>query len=204
MTEKLATIRQNMQLILFSILYAAVTLATFRHSAYGFASVEGGSFWWGALSALAVDAGMIFSATFLRRERNIWLVALLFSSAFASIFTQVLYTTINAPAVEVGAGALWMGDYAVWLINLRVLILAVFLPVSAVFCAFAAKSGEQAKAPDLDAKVVEILAQGLGKKATAAAIWELSMNGYREFTAVEVATMVGCSPRTAQSAKPEN
>lgn len=188
---------------LFYLLYISVSVATFRHSAFGFASLEGGSFWWGALSALAVDAGMILSASSLRYTRNFWLIALLIACAFGSSFTQVLYAISNAPAVTVAPGAVWLGETAVRLINWRILLLPLFLPASAVMCAFSAKLDNSTRSAGLDARVNEILSLNLGKKETAAEIWQLSRNGYGDFSVNQVAQWVGCSPRTAQSAKPE-
>jgi hypothetical protein len=126
---------------LFFGLYVAVSVATFRHSAHGFASIEGGSFWWGALSATAVDVGMILSASSLRKTRNVWLVSGLIVSAIASTYTQLLYAMMTAAAVPTATGVEWLGDRAIWVINVRVLILPALLPALAVVYAFAAKTG---------------------------------------------------------------
>jgi hypothetical protein len=187
---------------LFFGLYIAVSCATFRHSAYGFASIEGGSFWWGALSALAVDAGMILSASSLRKTRNVWLVTGLVTSAIASTYTQLLYAMMSATAVGIADGAAWLGDYAAWIVDVRVLVLPALLPALAVVYAFAAKQNDTRKA-ELHERVNEILAMGLGKAETAERIWLLGDNGYGDFTAPLVAELAQCSVRTAQSAKPE-
>jgi hypothetical protein len=187
--------------LLFFSLYIAVSVATFRHSAYGFASIEGGSFWWGALSALAVDAGMILSASSLRKTRNVWLVLGLVVSAIASTYTQLLYAMMNATAVALADGAAWLGDYATWIVDVRVLVLPALLPSLSVVYAFAAKQDGGRKA-ELHERVNEILALGLGKAETAERIWLLSENGYGTLTAPLVAELAQCSVRTAQSAKP--
>lgn len=184
---------------LFFILYVAVSIATFRHSAYGFASIEGGSFWWGALSALAVDAGMVLSASSLRKVRNVWLIIGLATSAIASTYTQLLYAMMNATAVTLADGAAWLGDYAVWIVDLRILLLPALLPALAVVYAFASKQDNGRKS-QLHEQVNEILALHLGKSAIAKRIWQLE-NG---FTILRVAELARCSVRTAQNAKPEN
>jgi len=188
--------------LLFFGLYIAVSVATFRHSAHGFASIEGGSFWWGALSATAVDVGMILSASSLRKTRNAWLVGGLVVSAIASTYTQLLYAMMNSAAVTVAAGADWLGSFATWIVNVRVLVLPALLPSLAVVYAFASKQ-EQIEEVELQSKVNEILALGLSKTETAERIWQLSHNGYGTFTAPLVAELAQCSVRTAQNARPE-
>jgi hypothetical protein len=187
---------------LFFGLYVAVSVATFRHSAHGFASIEGGSFWWGALSATAVDVGMILSASSLRKTRNVWLVSGLIVSAVASTYTQLLYAMMTAAAVPTAAGVAWLGERATWVINVRVLILPALLPALAVVYAFAAKTGDD-KEPALREEVNAILALRLGKEETARRIWQLSDNGHGAFSAPYVAELAQCGVRTAQKAKPE-
>jgi len=188
--------------VLFFGLYVAVSVATFRHSAHGFASIEGGSFWWGALSATAVDVGMILSASSLRKTRNGWLVAGLVVSAIASTYTQWLYSVSSAASVMVAPGARWMENLATWIIDIRVLLLPALLPGLAVVYAFASKQ-EQVEEVELQGRVNEILALGLSKTQTAERIWQLSHNGYGTFTAPLVAELAQCSVRTAQNARPE-
>lgn len=126
---------------LFYALYIAVAVATFRHTAFGFASIEGGSIWLGALSALAVDAGMILSASGLRHNpRNASLLIGLVVSAVASTYAQLLFSVSNAAHVDVALGAQWMTDAARSIIDWRVVVLPALLPALAVVYAFAAKT----------------------------------------------------------------
>jgi hypothetical protein len=199
MTEQLRRIPA--MTALFFALYIAVSVATFRHSAYGFASIEG-HILWGALSATAVDVGMIASASYLRKQRNGWLVGALVITAGASTYTQLLYAMMNSAVVTVAPGVAWLGDTATWIIDIRVIVLPALLPTLAVVYAFAAKQ-ETSREPELQAQVSEILALGLGKQETAARVWQLSDNGHGAFSAPYVAELARCSVRTAQAAKPE-
>lgn len=143
---------------LFYALYIAVAFATFRHSARGFASIEGGSFWWGALSALAVDVGMMLSATGLRKSRTWSLVIGLTVSAVASTYTQWLYAVMHSQAIAVAPGAEWINGTARMIIDVRVLLLPALLPMLSVIYAFSAKAPL--------APVVEMPRQTERRKAT--------------------------------------
>lgn len=123
----------------FYALYVLVSIATFRHSAEGFASIEG-NIVWGALGALAVDAGMILSATGLQRERNRWLLTGLIVSALASTYTQWLFAVSHSALVEIAPGAQWMSSIAQTVINIRIIVLPALLPALAVVYAFASHS----------------------------------------------------------------
>jgi hypothetical protein len=138
--------------ILFYLLYVAVAAATFRHSAIGFASIEGGSVMWGVLSALAVDAGMMLSASGLRKARTKPLVIGLVISAVASTYTQLLFAMSHAGAVTVAPGAEWMSDFARTIIDVRVLALPALLPSLSVVYAFSAKSGGVVHTPRVASK----------------------------------------------------
>lgn len=184
---------------LFFGLYICVSVATFRHSAYGFASIEGGSFWWGALSALAVDAGMMLSASGLR-ERRAWpLIIGLVVSALASTYTQLLYSVSAASAVSVAAGAQWLGTAARTIIDLRVLALPALLPSLSVVYAFSAK-GTRAE-DSIEARAAQIRAMTDNKGERATHIWQLSGNGYEELSAEDVAQLARCSVAHARKAK---
>lgn len=188
---------------LFYALYLSVAVATFRHSAHGFASIEGGSFWWGALSALAVDAGMMLSASGLRRARGWPLVTGLIVSAVASTYTQLLYSVFSAAQVSVAPGAEWLGDWARYIVDARVLALPALLPLLSVVYAFAAKGpSRDGTPPDFDARVAEILARIPGKETRAREIWALERNGAGELSVEEVAQLAGCHPATARKARP--
>jgi len=125
---------------LFAALYVLVTIATLRHSAAGFASIESGSVIWGYLSALAVDAGMALSATGLRKRWRTSLFLGLVLSASASTFTQLLYAVAHAAVMPVSAGAQWLGEYAQLIANWRVIVLPALLPLLSVVYSFAAKA----------------------------------------------------------------
>lgn len=136
---------------LFVILYFLVTVATLRHSAAGFASLEGGSVGWGYLSALAVDAGMALSATGLRKRFDWSLLIGLLVSASASTFTQLLYAVAHAALMPVADGAAWMGDAAVLIANWRVVALPALLPLLSIVYSFASKSVDAQETVDEDA-----------------------------------------------------
>lgn len=125
---------------LFALLYTLVTVATLRHSAAGFASIEDGSVIWGYLSALAVDAGMALSATGLRKRWRWPLFFGLVISAAASTFTQLLYAVAHAAVMPVAVGAQWLGEYAQSVANWRVVVLPALLPILSIVYSFAAKS----------------------------------------------------------------
>lgn len=143
---------------LFFALYILIAVATFRHSMIGFASIESGSsmtaLLWGAMAALAIDAGMILSATGLRRDqtraRRAALIIGLVLAALASIFTQLLYAMMHAQSIEVSAGAGWMQDTATWIIQRRILIMPSLLPVLAIVYSFSAKAGVNPKRENQD------------------------------------------------------
>lgn len=144
-----AFIRRHWLTSLFVGLYVLVTVATLRHSAAGFASLEGGSVAWGYLSALAVDAGMALSATGLRKRFDWWLVIGLLVSAAASTFTQVLYAIAHAVVMPVAPGAQWLGEYAQWIADLRVIVLPALLPALSIVYARASKSVDEQSADDV-------------------------------------------------------
>ena len=185
---------------LFYLLYVAISVATFRHTALGFASIESGSPVWGALSALAIDAGMVLSASGLRRGRSWPLVLGLVVSAGASTFGQLLFSVAHAQPVTVAPGAAWMGDWAAAIIDARVLILPALLPLLSVVYAFAAK-GERVAVSDKDTRLAEILASNATKTEKARRVLGLSDNG--EFNTNDVAALVGCHPGTVRNAKPK-
>lgn len=135
-----SSIKRHWLTSLFILLYVLVTVATLRHSAAGFASLEGGNLAWGYLSALAVDAGMALSATGLRKQRSGWLATGLVVSAILSTYTQLLYAIAHAAVIPVASGALWLGDVALLITNARVFILPLSLPVLSIVYSFASKS----------------------------------------------------------------
>lgn len=148
--------------ILFGV-YGAVSLATFYHSMWGFATLAGneperfwfaGAAWWffGALMAAAVDVGMA-AIVYARAtgKREAWLVAALIVAAGASAFTQLIYAAHHATAYTVGAVAPWL-EWLQIVLDLRVIILPLLLPGFALVYAFAAHENEaQAAATETQA-----------------------------------------------------
>ena len=187
---------------LFKILYVLVAFATFRHSAFGFATIESGGLFWGALSALAVDAGMALSASGLQRQRNRALVLGLAVSALASTYTQLLYSIEHAQAVTVAPGALWLGGVALTLARLRVLALPALLPLLSVVYAFASKSTvTTSQSRTIEDIAAEIRGQTDNKGERAARLWAHSNNGFGELPVTRVAELAGCSESTARDAR---
>lgn len=197
-----STLRHDTITRLFWLLYVSISVATFRHTAFGFASLEGGSFWWGALSALAVDAGMMLSASGLRHARSWSLICGLAMSAAASTFAQLLYAMSNAAVVEVAPGAEWMEGVARTIIDARVWILPALLPLLSIVYAFSAKS-ERRERDTLESQAARIRGQTDVLSERATAIWALERNGYGELTVSEVADLAGCSVSTAQRSRPK-
>lgn len=200
---------------LFYLLYISVAVATFRHSAYGFATLEGGNVWLGALSALAIDAGMILSATGLRYQFSWALVFGLGASALASVYTQLLFSVSTAQEVPIAPGAEWLGGYARYIIDARVLLLPALLPVLSVVYAFSAKRmaayTEQAAVEALPVEVeLEMLASGVRAETDSTEercrrLWAItSENGYPKLSAREIAALAKAHPQTARKVKPEH
>lgn len=193
MNEFLAHIRRIIGAFRFSAfraLYWGTAIATFRHSAIGFATVESGSLLWGALSAIAVDIAMLLAAERLQRERNAWLVGGLVIACVASVFSQALYMVSHAATVSVAPGAEWLNGYgqlAQWLIDLRVVVIPFLLPLQVVVFSLASKS----------TALQSVAEQPLSIAGRCKAIYAVAPDAdYRE-----VAAIVGCSPSTASRAR---
>lgn len=116
---------------LFTILLLLITVSTFRHTAYGFASLEQGGLFWGALSALAIDAGMAISMIGLRRKRSWSLIVGAFLTAASSTMAQIVYALQYADSVTVAQGADWLSGFAMTVLNWRVIILPCLPPLLA-------------------------------------------------------------------------
>ena len=211
--------------VLFTSLYVLISVATFRHSAYGFASLENASFAWGALSALAVDAGMALSAAGLRKERNLWLVVGLGVAAVASTYTQLLFAVTHAEPMVVAEGARWLTQ-ASFLIDARVLVLPCLLPaLSLVYAASGKGRDTQGQLIDLTQQVMnlqEIARQAQGEKDMAfrqrdravesVGAWQdlgkakqAAIMAYfdPELTNAQVAGLIECHPETVKRGKRE-
>jgi len=180
---------------LWRLLYLSVTVATFRHSAHGFATLEHGNVWLGALSALAVDAGMILAAESLHKLRSRWLYAGLGIAALTSIYTQLLYAVANADSIVIADGALWLGPVALWIANMRVVLLPMLLPVIVVVYSFASDArNEQESMTEEQEMAAE---RATTKIAQAMQLLEL----YPEVEHTKVADLVGCHVATVTRAE---
>jgi len=124
---------------LFVLLYLLIGLATLRHSAYGFASMEGGNLALGLLSAVAVDLLLIFFAHGLRNGFRWDYAAGLVLPALFSIYTQWLFASEKAELMMVAPGAAWLGDTAARVQEWRVVLLPAALPVLALVASLAGR-----------------------------------------------------------------
>lgn len=185
--------------VFFFALYIIVALATFRHSSIGFASIESGSIFWGAMSALAVDIGMMLSATGLRtrkktRSLTVSLLVGLIVSAGASIYTQLLFAVLHAQPIYPAAGAEWMNDFALWLIQRRILIMPALLPVLCIVYSFSVKESEE----------IQVKFQTTKAYSSSKTKIEQCIDFFKtspEATLQHAADLIGCSVQTASTAK---
>lgn len=198
---------------LFFGLYIMIAIATFRHTMIGFASIEEGNLFWGAMAALAIDAGLMLSATGLRKKRHpVAFVALIFGlvvSVLASAYAQLLYSVMHAQAVEVAPGAVWLGNTATWIIEKRVVIMSALLPFLAVGYSFAAKTIED----DNSNWAVSHIAGGTytnldnKKRKRKGTVKDSCKDAWLEHgldqTAAYIADLVGCHFTTANKARQE-
>lgn len=186
---------------LFFGLYIIVALATFRHSAIGFASIEGGSLFWGAMSALAVDIGMMLSATGLRKRTTFWLVAGLLISAGASTYTQLLFSIMHAQDVTIAPGAAWLSGVAIWIVQKRVLIMPALLPVLSIVYAFSAKDERENGDLVLEQEQNKILSSSPATKTERCrAAWVAHTIDAR---AEDISGVVGCHISLARKVRKE-
>lgn len=128
----------------FEILYLAIAIATFSHTAWAAAYMfdgpppEGGEVrWWvgGALIAIAVDVGMLMTSRFLVRaegRQQLVLTIGFIIAAVTSFYFQVLYIAIHTPEVTISPGVspAWASVLQV-LVDARVLVIPLALPVLA-------------------------------------------------------------------------
>lgn len=197
---------------LLFLLYVLISVATFRHSTIGFASLEEGSLFWGAMAALAIDAGLILSATGLRSKRHpvsmIALVVGLVISVTASAYSQLLFSVMHAQAVEVAPGARWLGEAAIWVIEKRVVIMSALLPFLAVAYSFAAHRTEslsQSKKPgSLEREdIIVPITSVRGAKTAKDRCKELWLDYGLDKTSAYIADLAGCHYTTANKARLE-
>lgn len=185
---------------LLFLLYSLISVATFRHSMIGFASLEEGNMFWGAVAALAIDAGLMLSATGLRSKRHpISMAALVFgliASVLASAYSQLLFSVMHAQAISPAPGAAWLGDTAIWLIQKRVVIMSALLPLLLVAYSFAAHSKHEE--PESKPKTKRTRAKSKPKTKTAAnRCKDLWLEHGFDKTAQEIADLAGCHVTTA-------
>lgn len=178
---------------LWRLLYWAIAIATFRHSAIGFATLEAGNLWLGALGAVAVDIGMIAAAEKLQSRFSWWLFSGLVLAASGSFYSQELYAVTHADAIGVAPGAIWMQPWAVGIVNLRVVILPLLLPSLAVIYSFANQSILQ-ESQDRPAGTPQLI--GFTKKEQCQA---LALQ-YPNARPAQIAALVGCVVSTATRA----
>ena len=188
-------VRANINL--FRLLYWSVAIATFRHSAIGFATLEAGNVLLGALAATAVDVGMMLAAEHVRRVHNWrtgqpwWLVGGLVLAALASIYSQLLYAVTNASAVQIAPGALWMQEAAQLIVDARVVVLPVLLPLLAVVYSFASRTAAEAA---VDQVVHE-------HPSTYTERARVVLSVVPDASNVQLAEILGCSPSAVSRAR---
>lgn len=127
---------------LFDILFLIISIATFRHTASGFASIEGNP-WAGAFSAIAIDVTMYLAATALSSNLSVWgrvaVGGALLLSALASAISQLLFSITHAQVLEIAPAAAWLG-WAQAVIDYRVVWMPFSLPAFALLVTAAGKA----------------------------------------------------------------
>jgi hypothetical protein len=144
----------------FELLYLAIAIATFQHTAWTAAYLfegpqpEGSTMWiiQGALIAIAVDIGMLLTSRFLvgahGRQKLVLIVAFIIA-AVTSFFFQLVYMAIHTPTVvvSVGVSEKWAG-FLQSVIDSRVLLLPLALPVLATVYTLARLTHVKANVPE--------------------------------------------------------
>lgn len=174
--------------VILWVVYAFVAAATFRHSAWGFGTLESslapdvGAFWiipapvvnfltfWGTglMAAFAVDAGMAGLVFAIRESRggrweSVRLYVALGVAMAASGFTQLLYAVTHAaPAPLPFNVAPWMLPTALAIWEWRIIVLPLLLPTLGLAYAFTAgmRGGEDKDNFDDEALLEEGQARG--------------------------------------------
>jgi GIY-YIG catalytic domain len=132
--------------VLFEVLYLAVCIATFSHTAYACSLLfqgpkpDTGDFNWyleGALIAVAVDIGMLVTSRLLSGARTLAqglsLMITFAITAALSFYAQIVYISLFTPTITISAGV--SEDWRAFvepILNARVLILPVALPALAI------------------------------------------------------------------------
>lgn len=130
----------------FELLYLAVAIATFEHTAWAAAflfegpvtQADSSVFWWlrGSLIAIAVDVGMLMTSRYLQTAKSskqkIVLAVSFFVAALTSFYSQVIYITYHTPqfALSDGVSSYWRAILEP-VIEARVVLLPFALPMLA-------------------------------------------------------------------------
>jgi hypothetical protein len=135
----------------FLIVYIAISVSTFYHTAWGFGTLDGlpenktgmGLVWWwtlGCLGSFAVDIGMMAIVySILSGWNNNWLKLTLFILAFFSAYSQLIYSAYHADDIIAKTGNLHLNFFMQTILNLRIFILPIALPAFSLVYAFAGK-----------------------------------------------------------------
>lgn len=130
--------------------YFFIALATFKHTmwagstvfegAYPVGNDTGAQFWWwvtGVLVAIGIDVGMMTAAHVLTKPKGrmkafVFTLAFIIA-AFASLMTQVMYSSSHTATFEFGPGVTpYWRSFLQPLIDARPVLMAAFLPLFAV------------------------------------------------------------------------
>lgn len=123
--------------IILGIIWLALImalLASMEHTAWGFATLNGGSMFWGYAQALAIDLGMAALALAIRQRKiagkhskALWAGVGLF--CVVSVYANLLYGTAHAQEIRLQDGYEWAG-VLVWL---RPILFSGVLPILVVY-----------------------------------------------------------------------
>lgn len=143
------------------ILYLAVAIATFRHTAYFSAFVFEGPFptqtahqieWWvsGGLIAIAIDVGMLLTSRYMASSKSLFstfaFMLAFVIAAIGSFVMQVGYISLHIPDFDISPGVPepWRSAFIQPIVDASVVILPSLLPLLAVAYTIARISVEQA------------------------------------------------------------
>lgn len=144
--------------IAFQVVYYAIAAATFSHTTWSAATVFQGNspndpialLWWivqGALLAVAIDIGMLFSAEAYATTRSRAMLAAFVLAAIASGYTQVLYSLHHAARFEMGEGvSIEWAHRLQRLVDARVVLLPLALPLFAIIYTISKTEEDKAQA----------------------------------------------------------
>lgn len=201
--------------------YISISVATFYHSAWGFATLSGAephapnyfamTGWWllGMMMAIAVDVGIgaiVWIKMNGEREHKFSTASLILLGLW-SAYGQLIYSANHAAAYNVGEVAGWL-QWLQYPLDARVLLNPLVLPLFAILIAFIAKDNEPQPTP----KRLEIVPlqesqshATNGKPITPddlqwgtpterrAIVRKLSLNGLQNS---DIAKMIGVAPST--------